>query len=374
MFKTAVKFIIYDKPKSVGALVGIVISIFLVGQQAGIFVFLTNAMQSLVVNNNRYIWVVDAKTDNAHQLADLDLRVGREIASLPGVERVYPVVLAGGVARFANGKSSGITLVGAQAPEFAGGPWGLNPVYPRDMLPEGAVVTEFFDKKTLGDVALGEYFEINGAKVYNAANTRGVRGFGTPAYVFTTIERARALGHFPTNKASFFLVKWQPAAAKQQIIDAINDALPTVRAWDADRFAASTVRIILTSSGIALSVGTLIIFAILSGLVIIGLTLYSAAIDRLRDYGTLKAMGATNGYITRLILTQALLIALLGFAIGRLLVEAFRQAIARAGTMFDFSPGVQIGFFLLTLLIALGGSLFAIRRINLLEPAQIFRQ
>jgi putative ABC transport system permease protein len=374
MFTTALKFILYDKPKSIGALVGIIISIFLVGQQAGIFIFLTDAMKSIVANNDRYIWVVDAKTDNVNQLAALDLRVGRQIAALPGVADVHPVVIAGAAARFTNGKSSGVTLVGAEAPNFVGGPWGFNPIHPGDMLPEGAVVTEFFDKNSLGGVEAGEYFEINGKKVYNAAQTKGVRGFGAPAYVFTTIERARALANFPTTKASVFLVRWKPEADKQQVIAAINGAMPTVRAWDAKVFAASTVNNILRSSGIALSVGTLIIFAVLSGLVIIGLTLYSAAIDRLRDYGTLKAIGATNGYITRLILSQALLISIVGFAFGRLLVEGFRMGIAQAGTIFNFPPAVQISFFLLTLIISLGGSLFAIRRINSLEPAQIFRQ
>ena len=374
MLSTALKFILYDKPKSIGALVGIIISIFLVGQQVGIFIFLTDAMKSIVSNNNRYIWVVDAKTDNANQLANLDTRVGRQIACLPGVASVHPVVIAGAAAKFADGKSSGVTLVGAEAPGFVGGPWGYSPVYPRDILPEGAVVTESFDKNTLGGLEPGEYFEINGKKVYNAAQTKGVRGFGTPAYMFTTIERARALANVPTTKASMFLVRWRPETDKQRVIATINRTLPTVRAWDADAFAASTVNNVLSSSGIALSVGTLIVFAVLSGLVIIGLTLYSAAIDRLRDYGTLKAIGATNGYITRLILSQALLISLVGFAIGRALVEGFRVGIAQAGTIFNFPIVVQIGFFLLTLTISLGGSLFAIRRINSLEPAQIFRQ
>ena len=45
----------------------------------------------------------------------------------------------------------------------------------------------------------------------------------------------------------------------------------------------------LGSTGIAISIGTLLIFAVISGFFIIGLTLYSAAIDRIRDYGTLKA-------------------------------------------------------------------------------------
>jgi putative ABC transport system permease protein len=57
MLKTAFSFIKYDKPKSIGALAGIIISVFLIGQQAGVFIFLTDAMKSIVANNQGYIWV-----------------------------------------------------------------------------------------------------------------------------------------------------------------------------------------------------------------------------------------------------------------------------------------------------------------------------
>ncbi len=373
MLKTAIQFILYDKPKSIGALAGVVISIFLVGQQAGVFIFLTNAMKSLVANNSAYIWVVDSKTDNANQLAKLDLRIGRQIASLPSVADVYPVVVAAGAAQFDDGTTAGMTIIGSQAADFVGGPWGIDSARKTDMIPEGAIITEFFDRKTFGEVEQGEYFELNGKKVYNAGFTRGVRGFGGAPYVFTTIERARALGSFSTDKASLFLVKWQPEAGPAQAIAEINANFPSVRAWDAQALAQSTVTKVLSSSGIALSVGSLIVFAVLSGFIIIGLTLYSAAIDRIKDYGTLKAIGATNGYITRLILTQAFLISMVGFLVGRGLTEAFRLGVAKAGTIFAFPLALEVGFFLLTLLIALGGCLFAIRRINSLEPAQVFR-
>ena len=373
MLSTAIRFILYDKPKSLGVLAGIVISIFLVGQQVGIFIFLTDAMKSIVANNNGYIWIVDPKTDDANQLAGLDMRVGRQAASIEGVERVYPVVITAGAARFENGKTAGMTIVGAEAPDFVGGPWGLFSARREDMLPEGAIITEFFDKKTFGSVRPGEYFELNGKKVYNAGFTKGVRGFGGAPYVFTTIERARALGNFSTDQASLFLVKWKTGYTKEQVIAHLNRSIPNIRAWDADALAASTVSNILASSGIALSVGSLVFFAIISGFVIIGLTLYSAAIDRLRDYGTLKAIGASDGYITRLILLQAFLISLLGFLLGYALVEGFRNGVAQAGTVFRFPPEIRIGFFLLTLFIALGGSLFAIRKIKRLEPAAIFR-
>lgn len=373
MFRIALQFIRYDKPKSFGALAGVVISIFLVGQQAGIFIFLTNAMKSLVANNSQYIWVVDAKTENANQLADLDIRVGYELRSVPGVKTVSPVVISAGGAKFEDGTTAGMTIIGSEAPNFIGGPWGANEIDPKLMLPEGAIVTEFFDAGTYGNLQVGEYFELNGRKVYNAACTKGVRGFGGAPYVFTTLERARALGNIPTDKTSLFLVQWEEGVDKAAVIAEINRRIPNIRAWDANLFAESTVREVLSSSGIALSVGSLIFFAIISGFVIIGLTLYSAAIDRIRDYGTLKAIGASNGYIRKLILTQAMLIAVIGYLIGRGMVEGFRLGVAQAGTIFNFPPLVQGSLLALTLLIALGGSLFAIRRINALEPAQVFR-
>ena len=41
MLKTTFRFLMYDKAKTIGALFGVVIANFLIGQQTGIFVFLT---------------------------------------------------------------------------------------------------------------------------------------------------------------------------------------------------------------------------------------------------------------------------------------------------------------------------------------------
>jgi putative ABC transport system permease protein len=374
MLKTAIRFLLYDKPKSIGALAGIVISIFLVGQQLGIFLFLTGAMKAIVENNLQYIWVVDSKTDDANSLSPLDMRIGRQIGSLPGVKNVHPVVLSAAGAKFEDGKTAAMTLVGTQSPTFAGGPWNLyEGTRPEDMLPDGAIITEFFDAAVYGDLVKGESFELNGRRVYNAGLTRGVRSFGGAPYAFTTIERARAIGNFSADEASLFLVEWQADTDPAAVIATINASIANVRAWDAKTFAASTVTTVLSSSGIAISIGSLILFAVISGFVIIGLTLYSSAIDRIRDYGTLKAMGASNGYIARLILSQAGILAIFGFILGRLLVEGFRLGVSNAGVMFDYPAPIQVGFFILTVFIALGGSVFAIRKISRLEPAQVFR-
>ena len=373
MLKTAWLFIKFDKPKSIGALAGTIMSVFLIGQQCGVFIFLINAMSSVVRNNSEYIWVVDNKTANANALAQLDTRIGYELSSIQGVDKVYPLVLAGGSARFSNGTSAGLTMVGVQAPDFVGGPWNLSVGNKESMLQDNAIITDFFDKKTLGDVELGDYFEINGHKVFNAGLTRGVRAFGGGVYAFTTIERARYLGNVPINKVSAFLVKWNPRGKQEDIIARINNTLNGVKAWKSSDFAWETIMTVLKISGIAISFGTLILFALIVGFVIIGLTLYSSTLDRIKDYGTLKAIGADNSYIRKLITTQARVIAVVGFGIGMVFIEAFRHGVAKTGVFFDFPWWLRMCFFLVTLSLALLGSSFAIRRITKLEPAQVFR-
>lgn len=372
MLRTALRFLLYDKAKSVGAMAGVILSVFLIGQQSGIFIFLTNAMCSLSRNNSQYIWVIDDKATNVNALSTLDMRKARELASIPGVKRVNPLVVAGGTARFQNGKTAGILMIGAQYPEFAGGPWNVAAGKKEDLLQDGAVFTEYFDRDALGDARIGDFFEINGKQVFIAGNTRGVTSFGG-LYVFTSIERARFLGSVPNDKASAFLLEWSASVPQEKIIAAINNNLEGLRAWKEKDLSSSTVSEVLKSSGIGFSVGTLIIFALITGFVIIGLTLYSAAIDRVKDYGTLKAIGATNGFIRRLILSQALIVSIIGFFVGFAFVMGFRNGIAQAGTIFDYPLWMRLGFFVVTLFIAFTGSTFAIRRIAGLEPSAIFR-
>jgi len=202
--------------------------------------------------------------------------------------------------------------------------------------------------------------------------TRGARGFGA-VYMFTTDTRARAWAGIPSTQASAFLVDVQDGAVPDEVASRINQTLYGVRAWTSKDLSRSTVKTILATSGIAFSVGTLIIFAFFAGMVIIGLTMYSTAVDRIRDYGTLKAIGARNRYIRQLIAIQALLFAFAGYALGVVLLEGFRAGIASSGVLFSYGPFTKVGFFVMTIVIALGGAVFAMRRISKVEPASVFR-
>jgi len=373
MLREAFKFMWYDKAKLFGILFGIVISVFLIGQQLSILFALLGGVSTLVDNNARYIWVTSNKTQQVAELPNLDLRLGRALYSVPGVRVASPLVVTGAALKFGDGSKATVTLVGAQAPAFRGGPWNVYGGNAADLLPEGAVAADLFDQKLLNNVQKGERFEINGRRAYLALWTKGIRGFGN-AYTFTTIERARLLGGIPTDKASAFLVEWHGGEARRDsVIANINVAIPGVRAWSAAEFSRSSVNVVLRTSGIATSFGLLVAFAIIAGLAIVGLTLYSAVNDRIRDYGTIKAIGGSNALLRRMILSQAALYAVSGFVLAYGLLEGFRLGTSNTGLIIRYPVLLLVFLVVVTLVISVLGSWFALRKITRLEPVQIFR-
>ncbi len=375
MLKFAWKFIRFDKAKSIGVIVGILISTFLIGQQIGTFLFLSGLMGTLATDVKADIWVVDSKTIDVNQLGRLDIRNLRAVQGITGVKEAFPIIMTGASCNFKNGTSGGITLIGLNANYFYAvlDKSRIEAGNVSDLQLDGAVSGEFFEKKNLGgNIDIGTDFEINGKRAFFVLQTKGFRGFGS-SYCVTTIERARYYSNQSVNNISAVLVRLEPGKNAEDVVADINNNIHGVRAWQSEKLANSSKLNVLSSSGIALSTGTLIVFALIAGFFIIGLTMYSSALDRLKDYGTLKAIGAGNNYISRLILTQAFVFSIVGFLAGFLLLDGFRRGVARSGLIFSFSPLMLTAMFVTIGLISLGGASFALSRIRSVEPASVFR-
>lgn len=378
MIRTAIKFMRYDRAKSIGIIVGIVISIFLIGQQLGTLRFITEVMGGLMNNANPksgQIWVVGKATKNVNVLTHLDSRLVREIRSIKGVKNTYPIVVANASITLPDGKSSPIVLIGSDAPVFAGGPNKSKIIKGNrfSLTQTNTVSAEYFDAKALNtELNLGSSLEINGKHATITVETKNAQAFGGH-YMYANLNNARFYSDFPSHKVSIIAVKTSQGANTQQVVQRINETFFSVKAWQIDQLKESTIKKLLSTTNMGVSFGTLVIFAIITGFFIIGLTLYSAVLDRLKDYGTFKAIGATNGYVRKLIFTQAILFAVIGFIIALGLLIAFKQGVAQAGLIIVLSPQLIILLFIITLFISVGGSLFAIRKINKLEPASVFK-
>src|SRR5690606_25225028 len=215
MLRTAYQFMKFDKSKSIGIIIGIVISIFLIGQQVGILTFLTGLMGGLISSSRQdlgEIWVVDNITSNANELAQLDERIVREIRSIAGVQETYGVVIASGSVKFADGKTAIVSLIGSEPPAFVAGPRPdlIMEGNVSDLIGDGAVSAEFYDESTFNNsVAPGTSIEINGKSAVIKVRTKNARGFGG-SFFYTILSKARYYGNFPANKVSCGAVKLKP--------------------------------------------------------------------------------------------------------------------------------------------------------------------
>ena len=379
MIKTAYKFIKYDKVKSSGILIGIVVSIFLIGQQIGILQFLTGLMGGLVENSRQdigQIWVTDNITRNANELAKLDESLVNELRSVEGVKNTYPIIAAGASVKFSNGKISPVIIIGSESPYFVGGPKpeSINDGDIMSLNDDNAISAEFFDKQTFDyPVEKGTRVEINGKSAVIKLQTKNARGFGG-SFFYTTLSKARFYTSFPLSKVSAIAIEVLPGQNIDEVVSRINKSVYGIKAWNSQKLKKETISYITVSSNIGTSIGSLVIFAVISGFFIIGLTLYSSAVDRIKDYGTLKAIGATNSYITKLILLQSFIFAVVGFIIAFILLEGFRMGVNSSGLVISYSVAEYFALFMITVFISVGSSLFfAIRTIKNVEPASVFR-
>jgi putative ABC transport system permease protein len=325
-------------------------------------------------SDERAIWIIEGQTNNANALNVIDQRLLQEIGSLPFIAQAEPVVVAPGQATFLDGKTAGITLVGSSAPAFIMGPVPSKIREGRleDLLQPYTVSAEHFSASSWNTTLnLGKPIEINGKSAQVKVITQNAQAFGA-SLMYTSLENARFLGNVSPSKISIIVALLKDESQKDHAIAQINSLYPNLKAWDIDKLQSSTVKEILITSNMGMSFGTLVLFAMISGFFIIGLTLYSSALDRIKDYGTLKAIGAKRGYVNRLIIAQAFLYALIGYVIAMFLLYGFKFGVANSGLAIDITIPFALFLLGITLLISVGGSLFAVRKISKLEPASVF--
>lgn len=378
MLKTAFNFIFFEKNKSIGILVSIVISVFLVGQQLGIFFFLSGIIGGVVNNadpNIGHVYVINSRVENVNQLSPLDSRWVNQIQSIPGVKKAYELVMTSVTVKFDNKHTAGAVLIGSDFPTMAAGPKRSLLVSGEisDFLQEGVVSADFYDEKTFGhSMNLGTTFEINGKFARVGLTTKNAKGYSKPI-LYSTASKVRYFSDFPKEKVSAVIVTLENPEQANSIIKQINNLNDDIRAWTGDELAKHSVLNTVIANNMGISIGSLILFALISGFFIIGLTLYSSTFDRIKDYGTLKAIGATNQYITKLILLQGLIYAVVGFLISTILLFGMKIAMAKVGLLLNFNIPLLSFLFITTLIIAVGGASFSISKLRKVEPSSVFR-
>jgi putative ABC transport system permease protein len=238
--------------------------------------------------------------------------------------------------------------------------------------PDAVMIDEIYKQK-LGATRIGEVFEINGRRARIVGFTRGIRAFTTTPYVFTSFKNAQGYTQLPEDKTYFVIVKAAAGANIAEVQQAIAknvrdvDVLPTAKFSNMTRI----YWMFTTGAGVAVLIAALL--GLVVGVVVVAQTIYATTMDHIREFGTLKAMGAPNSYIYKVIMTQAGIAAVVGYSLAMVISIFIVHASQGGGAAIMMPWPMAIGIFFLTVLMCVSAAFVSINKVTKLDPAMVFK-
>jgi len=284
----------------------------------------------------------------------------------PGVAEAIPI-LSQFVILDLHGKKQPAYLVGYD-PEQGGGPWQIA----EGRAPNGEEEV-VFDRVLAGrhDIVLGDSLEILGEKFTVVGLSEGTTSWMT-SFLFLRLSAAERLLRAPDAR-SFLLVSLDESLALEQVRGRLSD-LPGMDAFLLEEMKANDLRLFarIFSAPLRLMVG----IAFLIGVMVVGMVIYTATVERQREYGVLKAVGARNRVLYQVVGAQALLASASGAVLGVVLAYAMSKLIMalRPQFLLALEPSDALRAVGLSLVMALAAAFIPARLIGRLEPAAVFRR
>ncbi|MGD1939248.1 MAG: ABC transporter permease [Cyanophyceae cyanobacterium] len=414
-----------DIPRFLVAQAGIIFSVSLVTIQTGVFRGFMQSASLLVDKSSADLWITSK--DFVHMELTLPLPYERvvEVRQAKGVDRAEAVMLSKALWRDRDGKLDTVSVVGTHPGASLLQPWNVAKDDIQDLKQPYQILVDrsslsklnLKDPDSVGTVS-GLPAEVTGltqrtqsvvfspfvfasletAKAYLTNNRQGlvdcqVRDNGEISCAQTAssniapqddtgnssdsegIEAPPPLRKLNlADPVTFILVRAEPGASLDQLQTQLTELVPEGRVYTRKQLAASAQAFWRDRTGVGFVLALGAVVGIIVGVAIVGQILYTLTSDRIREFGTLKAMGASDWVLRKIVIEQALWMGLCGYLPGvGLSAGVSAWAMAEAGVIIAISPLSIVITFGGTILMCVGSALFAIQKINRVDPAIVFK-
>jgi len=367
MFFLALKNLLEQRFRLAISAFGVGLSVMMILVMWAILEGVIGQSGAYVKNTDAQVWVVQKGfTDIAHGFSVVPLSLKLRLERISGVKDVNPITGARTEVKTDDGKDA-LSVIGYDTRTGVGGPWRFasDPAAPK----AGEIVIDETFAQTAG-FSVGDDLPLPDHPRKIVALTAGTNQF-TNQLAFGELRDVRTLVRL-RGDVNFYAVRTDPGRSGSVIAEIKRD-LPDVTPFDKDTFVVNNEREI--KEGFQPILYVMVGIAFLVGLAIVGLMMYTAAIEKAREYGVLTAIGAHAGQLTGIILRQAAITSALGFVVGCALVVPAGWAIGVLApkTELEYPPLLFAVVAAASLVMALLASVVPIRRLARLDPAAVFR-
>jgi len=275
--------------------------------------------------------------------APMPIKIGAVLQNLPHVKKVAPVVTtiasAGALEIIAGIDLPSYESLSAGFHYLQGGPF---------QGPYDVLVDDLFAKSK--HTKVGDTIEI----LNNKFRISGIVEQGKGARKFIPLNTLQDLIG-ATDKASIFYLKLDDPTYADAVVDEIKH-VPGMERYVANSMA-SYLAMMTTSNypGLSTFIKVVVGISVIIGFIVIFQAMYTAVMERTREIGILKSMGASKMYIVNVVLRETVLLALGGIALGIVVSMAARAALAHKFPLLQVV--VDGGWIVRATLIAIAGAL-----------------
>lgn len=381
-----------DLPRFLVAQAGIMFAVSLITIQTGILQGVIRSIALLIDYSKADIWVGSQNAASLELTLHIPYERLNQAKKVEGVELAEPVILNGGNWRSFSGEINHVRVIGFEPDSQLFVPGEIT----RGSLSSLKEPYTFFidekNKDSLGVQWIGDRVEIGTFQAKLVGFTRNTQSTISSPFVFTSLKNANAIVTSPMTEEpskllapdpeplepddliTYVLIRAKPGQDLEELKQRLEKALPYSRAFTKAEFAQITRSYWQKRTGIGFVLGLGAIVGVVVGIVVVGQILYSSVSDHLKEFGTLKAMGASNLFIYSVIIEQSLWMAVLGYIPGMALCFGVKAwAFATQGLVILITPTTAASVFGITVLMCVGSALFAIQKVNRVDPAIVFK-
>ena len=365
--------LVHDKVRLTVTVTGIVFAVVLIIVQLGLFLGFTTATSSVIDNSGADLWITAPRVPYIEQAVPFSERKLATVLATPGVASAGKYIVRFTQWKRPDGRQESVQIVGVELAAGLGLPWNIVAGTLDDLRTPDAVFVDEIYREKLGVDHLGQVVEVRGRRARIAGFTRGIRAFTTSPYVFTTFKHALDYTDMREDQTLYILVKAAPGTDLEALRQALLSRLQDVDIVTNSGFSRMTQVYWMFSTGAGIAVLLAAVLGLVVGVVVVTQTIYATTVDHIREYGTLKAMGATNRYLYGVIVLQAVISAVIGYGFGMVVAVFVVRGSAQGGAAILLPTPMAIGMLGVTLLMCTAAAVVSINKVTRLDPAMVFK-
>lgn len=377
MIWIAWKMLTGNPGKYLGIILGISFAALLIAQQSSIFCGLMRLTTSQIQDiGGAEIWAMDPNVqyvDDIKPMSDNDLYRVRGVSGVDWAVRLYKGITR---ARLPDGNFQQVIMIGLDDASLVGAPQTMLAGKLEDLRQPDSIIMDVAGYHQLWPgqpLVPGKVFEMNDRRAIVVGVCKSRRTFMTFPIVYTRYSQATLFIPAERKVLSFVLANPAPAVPAEEACRRIGEQTG-LKALTREQFMYTTIIYYLKKTGIPMNFAITVLLGFIVGTAIAGQTFYLFTIENLKQFGTLKAMGATNLRLVGMILLQALVVGVVGYGLGVGVAAIFGALIANTDRLAFYMPwAVLIGTGLAVTFMVILASLLSMRRVLMLPPAIVFQ-